>query len=914
MKKHPIFPGLLTAVLLGALFLLCSPQAVSAAGEWNVYLGQLHAHSGDMDKIGPAEAVFSAARDSGMDFFALTDYSHSFENSQNGSITAEGAAISPTWSDGKAAAEAASGDGFLAIFGYEMGWQRDLRLGHIVTFGTPGWQCRGQDGFNRLPAYYEVLTNVDASIGMFCHPGEFYGDFENFSHHRWDYDDHMALLEVSGEDGALFLEGYQRALDQGWHVAPAANEASHRGNWGASPVRTGILADSLTETSLLDAIRARRVFATLDKELEVQFSLGGHMMGSRLSKMEDYTARFQLSHPRGTIEIVSKGGQVVASCGSGETSLTVPGGFPYYYLRVVEDGQILAVTAPIWVEVPSDFGCSALTSSTSVPVQNEELTLSFTLFNHEHSDLALHEIQLTADGNLIWIDSVTLSPGQEKTITLPYTHTGVGITNFQLCAAGTLDGEAVSFQKELTLSYRPPVLNAHILVDGSHSPVSAGDLENLTALAEKADMDVAIFRDALPGDAQVIILPPPNRDFTEGYPQLLENFVENGGQLILCGQAGNNEQINHLLAALGSTMSLNNDTARDPVNNGGSEDRLFPDEFNPTAWESLTGNEYYSHQTGCTVNPGKGTWLVKGENTMVGSSPVLLAKETLGNGTLFLAGSFFLNDDHMPLPANQWDTPRGNQVLVESILGTQRSRLPITDIKTVRSGELGSVFRIQGYVTAGTSDPYNRFPGLIYVQDQTGGIEITHFNLPDIQIGVKLDITGQLCLDGKNPALKLVSCQVIPGNLYRFDPDRLFHAASMNYERHGGELMKVEGIAQDIVFTEDGLGVCRLILMDPMDVPAEILVEDYILSGAYGVNHLADEVKMGDNIRAYGILHLEENGNPVLRVRNCDEVVNIPPVPEIPEKPPKKEESDNPKTGDVSFTFDHFWSTMWKKE
>ncbi len=915
MTRHKIYTGLLTLIAAGALFLFIFPQFARAAGEWNVYLGQLHSHSGYLDAIGPAEEVYASAKEAGMDFFALTDYSHSFDQAEEGSIDSDGAAISSDWEAGKEAAEAASGDGFAALFGYEMAWQLDLRLGHIVTLNTPGWQCRGQDNFQKLVNYYDALASVDGSIGMFCHPGEHYGDFDAFSHYDWAYDDHMALIEVVGEKGEAFFDRYQLALDAGWHVAPAANGASHTGNWGESQVRTGILAADLTEESLYEAIRARRVYASLDPDLELQYFLDGRVMGSRVTGLDSYTASFSLSNPEGTVEILSRGGEVVASCGASETSLAVPAGYPYYYLRLLRDGETVAVTAPVWVAEPKDFGVGEIASSTAVPVQGEELSLSFSLFNHEQVDWTLDRIQLTAGDALIWEDFHILEAGQEKTFTVPYTHQGVGITRFQLTVSGTISGKEVSLKKELTLSYRPKTLTAQILVDGRHGEVDAGELENITILAEKADMDVAVFRSETPEGGSVLMVPTPQEDFSENYPQLLEDFVENGGQLILFGQAGNNDQMNGLLSQLGASMRLHNDTARDPVHNGGKEDQLYTDVFNVKHWANLTGSEVYSQLSGCTVDPGSGTWLVKGKDTMEGDSPVLLAKEAIGKGTLYLAGSFFLNDRHMPLPENQWDSPTANQRLLESILGIQRNQLDVTDIQTVRAGTAGEVFRVKAHVTAGTANAYNRFPHLIYVQDETGGIGVTSFDLSDVEVGMKLDITGQLHMDGRNPALKLITCQVIPGELHRFAPDRLFHAASMNYARHGGELMKVEGIARNIEYTEDGLGVRRFTLIDPLGDPAEILVEDYILSGAYGTNFLTKDVLEGEAVRAYGILHLEENGTPVLRVRNCDEVTNIPPVPVPPERPAKdKNQSTNPKTGDSFFTFEHIWSTMFQKE
>ena len=60
-------------------------------------------------------------------------------------------------------------------------------------------------------------------------------------------------------------------------------------------------------------------------------------------------------------------------------------------------------------------------------------------------------------------------------------------------------------------------------------------------------------------------------------------------------------------------------------------------------------------------------------------------------------------------------------------------------------------------------------------------------------------------------------------------------------------------------------------------------------TGAYGTNELTTEVKNSRCVRAMGLLHVDSNGVPVLRVRNCEEVVWVPPVP----RP-----GDNPYTAD----------------
>ena len=899
MRRISVFDKLLRFAIAAVLFSTVFPVFSNAEEEWNFYFGQLHGHSGSVDTIGDPAEVFGAVKGE-MDFFGLTDYSHSFDNAENGSLS-DSSVESAAWAKGRQAAADASDETFAGFYGFEMGNKANPDMDHIATFATPGWQSWGQTGFSDVTDYLDTLVTVPSSIGMFCHPDPVHGDFAYFQEYRWDYDNHMPLLEVIGEYGETFYSAYQTALDEGWHVAPAANGASHHGNWEDSSVRTVILADELTEDSLFSAIRARRVYAATNSNLKITYRLGGHIMGSRVTSLENYQITLQLSQPEGNVHVITTEGKVLASQTAADNmTLEVASGYPYYYICMEKDGTVIAVTAPVWVEEPSNFGASELTASADLPIQGEEVTFFATLFNHETVPMTVDTMTLLADGETVWEaeEAVTLSPWESWSFSIPYTHPGVGVTEFSLAISGSIGGKDFTIEKELDLSYRPAVLNAHILVDGRHSSVVYEKLRNLTSLAAEADMDVAIFRDETPEGAKVMIVPAPERDFSENYPQLLKNFVESGGHLILCGTSGDNSRLNGLLESLGSTMRFYHDEATDPVHNGGLPGVLIPDVFNPDAscWEYLTDDQVYSQQFGCTLNPGDGIWLVKGKDTMEGEGTCLLAQEQLGTGYLTIAGSFFLDDEHMVLSRNPWDPPKANQTFLESVLDIQRIRLPISDIQDVRSGELGQVYRVTGYVTAGTSREYNRFPKMIYLQDGTGGIEITAFEVPDIQVGFSLDITGQLTMDGQNPALKLVSCRVIENDLYRHDPAVSPNALAMDYTLHGGELQKVEGTVETLEYTPDGLGIRRFTLRDEQGDLAEVLIEDYILSGADGVNHLAEQVMEGKAVRAYGILHRESDGNVVLRVRNCDEVVYIPPIPEKAEK--GVPDLSNPNTGD----------------
>ena len=205
----------------------CEPGEVTQAiftekftPDWNVYFGQLHAHTNLSDGTGSVEEAFDyASKVEDLDFFAVTDHSDSFDNADAGAIDADGAIISTGWAAGKQAAASVTNERFVGLFGFEMTWPEDKQLGHISTFNTPGWQTRDQEDFENVPTalehYYKALTTVPGSVSQFNHPGTIHGDFERFDHYSPQYDAVISLLEVAGEDGVVDCAYYDLALDKG---------------------------------------------------------------------------------------------------------------------------------------------------------------------------------------------------------------------------------------------------------------------------------------------------------------------------------------------------------------------------------------------------------------------------------------------------------------------------------------------------------------------------------------------------------------------------------------------------------------------------------------------------------------------------------------------------------------------------
>ena len=905
--------------------------------DWNLYFGQLHAHTDISNGAGSVEEAFQyASQVDGLDFFAVTDHSDSFDNADMGAIDADGADISADWAAGKQAAASVTNGDFVGLFGFEMTWPEDKQLGHISTFNTPGWQTRDQADFENVPTalenYYEALASVPGSVSQFNHPDTVHGDFERFDHYSPQYDAVVSLLEVAGEDGVVDCGYYDRALDEGWHVAPTNNQNNHNGQWGdASDARTVVLAKSLTEEALYAAMKDRRVYATQDSDLTIYYELNGTVMGSILPKSEEAEITVFLSDPTdeaiGNVEVVTDGGAVLVSeyveTPSQVLELSASSGHSYYYLRITQPDGDVAVTAPVWMDGYDDIGIGSFTSDTLTPVRDEKIGLTVELYNDEPVDFIVESLSLYADETLVSTVSDLGEVAGMSTLdyTFSYAHPEPGMTEFRVEVTGSVNEDPRTYGDTLTLSFHVPEQVKRISVDDSHDNSGTGKLNRLAEIAARNSISVKKFETELPENSDLLLIIAPSKPFDEEFVEKVRTFAESGGTVILCGQADIGDlsglhtsgELNRLLEAMGATVRLNDDTAWDEENNSGTPDAVSANVFNPGGdlTKSLKPEQTYTQRAGCTVNPGSGTWLVKGRSTThgvdadgdgqdTGENAVLLACEELANGgNVYVSGGLFLEDSAMKEPDNIWKPVSGNQRIVEALLKIERAACPeLVTIGEMRSGKAGEVYHIRGWATSGTSHPGNTFSKTIYLQDDTGGVALVPFTKKekekDIEVGTPIEVVGRKEIRGGNVVLKIIDYdKKLDEPLYNYTPETTPNKTAMDYEANGGRLMQVEGKVTDVTYTDDRKVVSRITLKDGDGDFAEILIEDGIVSGADWVNDLASRVKKGRTVRAIGILHLDSDGTPVLRVRNCDEVVYVPPVPV------SLGSRRNPRTGDL---------------
>lgn len=455
-------------------------------------------------------------------------------------------------------------------------------------------------------------------------------------------------------------------------------------------------------------------------------------------------------------------------------------------------------------------------------------------------------------------------------------------------------------------------------MDASHGNSGVDKLNRLKAIAAKVNIAVDILDSELPENSDLLLITAPAEAFDEDFVEKVRTFAENGGTVILCGQSDMGDrnlhtsgELNKLLEAMGATVRLNDNTAWDEESSGNTPDAVSSNVFNADSGltKSMVPEQTYCQCAGCTVNPGNGTWLVKGRDTTcavdadadgqdVGKDAVLLAFEELpGSGKVYVSGGLFLSDDAMKEPDNIWKPVSGNQGIVEALLKIERAACPeLVTIGEMRSGKAGEIYHIRGWATSGTSRPGNTFYKTLYLQDDTGGVALVPFTKKekDIEVGTPIEVVGRKEIRGGNVVLKIIDYdKKLDEPLYNYTPETSSNKDAMDYEANGGRLMQVEGKVTKVTYTDDRKVVSRITLKDGNGDLAEILIEDNIVSGADWVNDLASRVKKGRTVRAIGILHLDSDGTPVLRVRNCDEVVYVPPVPV------SLGSRRNPRTGDL---------------
>lgn len=450
-------------------------SAAPAAGSlpYTVYFGNLHSQTNHSDgggdlstcagaqnpqsgAYGPTDA-YQYAMNRGLDFLAATEHNHMADGSDGTNLAADPVVAKNRYQSGLAAANSfnAANPAFLGIYGLE--WGVINNGGHLNIFNSNElleWEYNSSnqligDTYTAKGDYAALYTLMRQRgwVGQFNHPsssGQFAVGGVALGYHA-DGDQAMVLCEVlntsafstnttESETGRSTYEGAcKKALEAGYHVAFSTNQDNHCANWGASYTnRTGVLLANgtpLTSANFIEALKARRVFATMDKNSQLVLTANGHVMGERFSNSGPLTliSNFASStgHTAATVAIYEgvpgRNGTVTLMSSSATSTITPSIGEHFYYAKITQDDGKILWSAPVWVTQTAGGGdTTAPTVTASETGSSGIITLAATATD----DVGVIRVDFYIDNILkgsktsapysISLDSTTLSNGSHS--------------------------------------------------------------------------------------------------------------------------------------------------------------------------------------------------------------------------------------------------------------------------------------------------------------------------------------------------------------------------------------------------------------------------------------------------------------------------------------------------------------------
>jgi len=334
---------------------------------YNTYFGFLHSHTRLSDGEGTVAQAYQYARDvGGLDIFAVTDH---------GELLATWP-WNNEWNQIKAAANAYYQPGsYVTLWGFEYS---NFITGHISVLNTNDFTSFITSiGIGDL---YNWLNTRPQGFATFNHPGKYDALGVEFLHfditdtavipqmmgiETWNgagnFDQHYYRNVWSSSNGSYLDTGNRK----GWFLGALGAQDNHRQQWGTmNDYRTGVLAKNLTREEVIAAYRARRFYATEDKDLNLDFRCSGYPMGSQLTGVPRYftvTATDGSGDTFSEVRLYRNGTLIAVNQVSGNSVNTTftdnATGKAYYYVMVKEnddnDGNGRsdeALSSSIWIQ------------------------------------------------------------------------------------------------------------------------------------------------------------------------------------------------------------------------------------------------------------------------------------------------------------------------------------------------------------------------------------------------------------------------------------------------------------------------------------------------------------------------------------------------------------------------------------
>jgi hypothetical protein len=243
---------------------------------------------------GPPSEHFSLAKSNGYDFYAATDHSQE-------AAFQPPSATNANWIATKQQAAEASGGNFVALAGFEYSENDGPGgVGHINVINSAGMLNALAPGID-LPYFYRWLETAQPNgagpvVATFNHAAP--NQYNNWAYRDPRVTDIITMLEVINSNNKIHEAAFVNALDNGWKVSPICGNDNHGlAGIARQTSRTFVLAENRTKPAILDAMKSRRTYASLDKSLQCRYAVNGAIMGSTLNRPRMFRFDIAISNP-----------------------------------------------------------------------------------------------------------------------------------------------------------------------------------------------------------------------------------------------------------------------------------------------------------------------------------------------------------------------------------------------------------------------------------------------------------------------------------------------------------------------------------------------------------------------------------------------------------------------------------------
>ena len=606
--------------------------------------------------------------------------------------------------------------------------------------------------------------------------------------------------------------------------------------------------------------------------------------------------------------------------------------YTYYYVKVEQKDKDILVSSPVWVGESFNAGFNEPSVDKSIPLKGEDLTAKFEFYNNNENKLENIKLEFfnnsISDDNKIKEEVIDeILPGNSVGSEITFVPENLGDQVVWARATLNYEGTEKVFTKSIKFNVKDPASVSRVMIDGSKGNQYvtghyAGNVNGLIDEFAKRDCLAEINEDPITKESLnnvelLIITDPEGKSEKKGNYSAeelaaIKDYVESGRDIIVStradygdakGEYSNSAQVNPILETIGSKLRVNDDQVTDNENNEGQPYRLMFNTYespNYNLVKGLTKTDLYSFYSGASVVLADGAtsegvdYLVKGHTTTESVNqdrdndfvPVekgnvaVLAAEELDNGAkVVVSGNTFLSDFEID---GENQKQKSNMKVLSQIFDwalpqKEIQKLSIAEFRKDEDKDgtpdlMGQEFILEGTVTAQSEavEPKNAFFECIYIQDETGGINVFGVSQTPLKAGQKVRIKGTVgAYEGETQIAiqnELEDLEIIDESINEIAPTKMTTGDSMLAENQG-VLTEVVGTVTRMdrekgnVYVNDGSGEARVYLNG--------YIGDGVTDESKG--KFAEDIEVGSKVSAIGLASEDSEGNR-LRVRNTSEV------------------------------------------